>query len=240
MHAGPDVFERKPVSLKTLGETLTAWTVQPAAYTIHFGFWRDVTYLTSLTCLTLHDTSTVSYDDGSHDMKELLSLTRLHTLVLGKYKSLASHVQNLTKLQRLELVAGQDRECNLECLTQLTTLIVNDCGQRCIDTLLLPGSAEGHLQELQVCGMDRGNPHENLELYHLELALQLTSLHVDGASRVDKCRGMPTLHHWVSGATTSLCQQVSSCGPCLNTLTSRPLRSTSNPIGSQDSHHCSV
>ena len=55
MLAGPDVFERKPVSLKMLGETLTAWTVQPAAYTTHFGFWRDVTYLTSLTCLTLHD-----------------------------------------------------------------------------------------------------------------------------------------------------------------------------------------
>ena len=179
-----------------LGSLLTDLTICNLHSGAQLQLWHDIKKLTSLTRLTIDDHRGAFDDSSFYDMQELCYLPNMHTLVWLDYTSLATKVVNYTSLQCLELRGGEDPVCDLSCCTGLTALVYS-----AVDTplrrIILPHGEGVCLQDLEInmydelyngqsdsaSSDDNDAGSKGYELVNLNMALQLTSLSLQGALR---------------------------------------------------------
>ena len=191
------------MTLKILGGLVTDWTVLEPVNPHRVPYWGVVRQLTNLTCLKVLDMR-----HSYCDFEELQYLTKLHTLALFTHENLATKVPHFTNLLRLELSHGQEVVYDFSCLTHLTALILTDHGIR---SLVLPESRDAALRHLSVLWDAEGHNNDPLEMRNLELAVHLTSIHLENAFPDNlTLHGWPQVMPWLSHVTI---EQLDSCPP---------------------------
>ena len=178
MLTGFDAVSSQPISLSILAKLLTNWT--GSVYECNSApspeSWDQLQHMTSLTCLKF-EYLPEEFPEASFDIKGLEALTRLHTVDLSGYWSLATSMHHFTHVQRLELREGFDEVIDLRCLTLLTSLVIVEDYERRFNTLFLPEGKNVRLQSLEVLMVS--GCESPYQLFSLDRALHLTSVHMD-------------------------------------------------------------